>query len=91
MHRHAYGRIGSLSVQLGVLASYRVRGRESTAITDQKATADAGRALTTKADPNGTRRGPIPADALVAQHQVSDCLRQPRRILQAQGRSGRAM
>jgi len=30
-------------------------------------------ALTTKADHNGTRRGPIPAEASVAQLQVSDC------------------
>jgi hypothetical protein len=40
-------------------------------------------ALTTKADHNGTRRGPIPADAPRAQPQVNDCPRQPGRILQA--------
>jgi hypothetical protein len=54
--------------------------------TDQKVAADAGDALTTKADHNGTRHGAIPADALVAQHQVSDCLRQPGFTLQAGGR-----
>jgi hypothetical protein len=47
--------------------------------------ADTRRALTTKLDHNGTRRRPIPADAPVAQSQVSDCARQSRRILQAGG------
>src|SRR5450755_395114 len=46
-----------------------------------------GGALTTKADHNGTRHEPIPADALVAQHQVSDCLRQSVRTLQAKGQT----
>jgi hypothetical protein len=31
------------------------------------------RVLTTKVDHNGTRRGPIPAEASMAQLQVSDC------------------
>ena len=42
------------------------------------------RVLTTKTDPNGIRRGPIPAKASVAQPQVSDCPRQPGRILQSE-------
>lgn len=44
--------------------------------TEPKITTDKRRAgLITKAGHNGTRRGPIPADALVTQAQVSDCLR----------------
>jgi hypothetical protein len=53
--------------------------------TDQMVAADEHQALTTKADHNGTRHGPIPADALVLQNQVSDCLRQSGRTLQAGG------
>src|SRR6266542_3537040 len=49
---------------------------------DQKVAASMRRALTTKPDHNGTRRGPIPADAGEALPQVSDCLRQSGRILQ---------
>jgi hypothetical protein len=43
------------------------------------------RRLTTKADHNGSRHGPIQADELVAQCQVSDCLRQARCTLQPGG------
>jgi ABC-type cobalamin/Fe3+-siderophores transport system ATPase subunit len=39
--------------------------------------------LTTKLDHNGTRRGPIPADAPVAQSQAMDGTGHPERILQA--------
>jgi len=42
--------------------------------------------LSTKADHNKTRHGPIPADAREAQPQVSDAARQSGRILQAEGR-----
>jgi len=40
--------------------------------------------LTTKVDHNGTRREPIPADASMAQTQVSDGGRQSGRILQTE-------
>ncbi len=46
--------------------------------------------LTTKPDHNRTRHVPISTDALVAQHQVSDCLRQAGRTLQAGGLPPRA-
>jgi hypothetical protein len=42
---------------------------------------DTRRALTTKADHDGTRREPIPADALMARPKVTDCPRQAGRIL----------
>jgi hypothetical protein len=48
----------------------------------------ARRALTTKPDHNGTRCGPIPADASKAQLQVSDGNRQSGRILRSEGHPG---
>jgi hypothetical protein len=64
-------------------------GRRKTAVndlpkpTDQMLVTETRPALTTKADHNGIRLGPIPADAPKAHPQVSDDARQPGRILQA--------
>ena len=56
------GSPATLFVQVGGLQENARRSREPTQ-----------RVLTTKADHNGTRRGPIPAEASVAQLQASDC------------------
>jgi hypothetical protein len=56
------GSPATLFVQVDGLQENPLRSREPTQ-----------RVLTTKADHNGTRRGPIPAEASVAQLQVSNC------------------